>query len=1525
MSKNVLYRKISELIYRFFYPSAGPLPEGKKDRGTSEGRIAFNKVTELLDAFGIKRGYEKGGTATYFANILTELQKYIQRRQWANEEGYTVNYKLEAAKQSIEGKEYYIYYYRQTDGHSVVVNRKEANDPKAKMEGTGVSDLKYFSLKTREVTDADIGELIEIPNWRKGLLMIRKLIREMNREEKYDQKGNLIPPSDGDDIDKEEKAIINAEGKAEVKDQKAEPEREIVVKNVNQTRHSDNGRAIDRTIYVKVDGKETGKILVNSKTGIPEQRKLKADEISFRQSIGRSTPGLASHPRWDKAYEVAAELKQELGETIEEYYERTKSELQQMLKKDEEKSAKKEEKFNTDYLRFPDVTGKFGAANYDNDSEMGIVSKKNDIYPPIASRSFGNCYAELIERKKINGERVKDQVNFKELNITPRRKPKKKSGEKKKSVEKEHADLLGFTSWRYNLLGSDNKPLPHADENTPQLYGRTIKQGIKNMQKIGYGIYDYVFIRVKVGRDLSGVIDKATDKKEEKKEESKETTVKEGEKEEEEEPIRIVWKTYNLEYGIMYGLLFGDAYQMENKFQRIFIPHEAGYDKLIKRYIAAIHIHVVRQNSGGCNDAKGVIYSTIGPYRTISNVSTGVQNCFFANLKTIGIKLENEEIKKVREKYFVPQGWKVDPITAIKIMEEEYHIHGSIHDYEGGILHKTKECDNKEIPIKIKMLLAKGHYSIILSDRTNPADKIDEKMLIKAAEECRLRKVTYRKVEEDLTEIVRIIHVDIETYTLPNGTAKTCVVGYSCSWDPRYDVRYFFEDKDPMYVDLPGKPRPIRDPMDSFVRMCEGWRKEFYDKDCKYNKSHKMRKKTSLYINAYNGSRYDFYPFAGSYLSQYGSEGVDFLRKNSILIQFAKDGLKTIDLMRHVPPTARSLKKLLETLKLPIKKGTFDVTRLGPWLSLSEETKRECLEYLKSDVLGLRLAYEKMNEKYMEKYKCNISSHLASATLAYRIYRSMLKDDPELSGTFIGLNTGLQNSIIVKSVFGGRTQACIREFTSEDYKKIVNLKKEHDDLLEKKRMIPHQILSEYGSSIYSDFHNDNKIPFSVVLEELDRRQISVETEIKAKEYERRAAYKELKDYYCCGDVTSLYPYVMKNFEYPMEWPIETDGYKEHYLGIYHVKFVPNKSLSQVPVPRTDNGNLVWDLKPGEGMYTNIDIDLMKKYKYEKIEIGKGYYWPRSRFAFKTYVDRMYRDKQLAAEQMAKEEKEGKEPNRVMYDAAKNMLNSLYGKLLQHVIYLHSWVVTENHQIWEINRNYVLTDMDIVSRNGGRKIAVCSGYHKDEAKREKCNNKPTHLGAFILSYSRLVMSMIADKMNAMYGVGHDTFAYTDTDSYFFHAKHSHILDKSDDIGSFVDELKGGKIIRAIFIAPKLYAVQYLMPNGEIYYKFRMKGCKPDGLSNQDLMDRFEKMNKGESVIMPPFFSVNTVGPNVTDKQRSDGIDPWNLIHRMTTREINTSQWQGRDFIGNFSVPHGHESEEWQKRRLAATNPPKSAGA
>jgi hypothetical protein len=119
--------------------------------------------------------------------------------------------------------------------------------------------------------------------------------------------------------------------------------------------------------------------------------------------------------------------------------------------------------------------------------------------------------------------------------------------------------------------------------------------------------------------------------------------------------------------------------------------------------------------------------------------------------------------------------------------------------------------------------------------------------------------------------------------------------------------------------------------------------------------------------------------------------------------------------------------------------------------------------------------------------------------------------------------------------------------------------------------------------------------------------------------------------------------------------------------------------------------------------------------------------------------------------------------------------------------------------------------EVILNNGQSMI-----YIDNDLKHRSRVKDPAILGSFVFAYARQVMNEVLERVNG-FNDWDATFAYTDTDCYHLHSQQYLQLKKmypelfGNDMGQFhddIDEVHDGKVIRAIWISPKLYILEVI---------------------------------------------------------------------------------------------------------------------
>jgi hypothetical protein len=615
----------------------------------------------------------------------------------------------------------------------------------------------------------------------------------------------------------------------------------------------------------------------------------------------------------------------------------------------------------------------------------------------------------------------------------------------------------------------------------------------------------------------------------------------------------------------------------------------------------------------------------------------------------------------------------------------------------------------------------------------------------------------------------------------------------------------------------------------------------------------------TLYLNAFNGARFD-HTFLWSELHRQGIIPEKFSISNGaiVMLTFSLLGdtpetkipsgakISCIDISKHV---LGSLKSNLESFKCNIVKGDFDHDLACPWEVMAEDLREQCKKYLYADVLGMKELYEKLNASIYDQYKANLTSYISTSSLTYTMWKKSIakrKSPGTQSGAngkhYIQLPSIDQEKDFRQAVRGGRTYLSKKRFISEQYNDVIAGKVKYDDI---------------------------------------------------------------KDYVVDADVVSLYPTAM-TYEYPVggcvKWdPSEPD--KKGVMGIYKIKYITNKNCQHSVGGRRElsgkeKGALRWDLKDETegGWYTSIDIADMVGSGY-KVEYLEGWYWEKTEPLFRDYINELFEKKKLAPK------------GSPSYELAKLFMNSLYGKTIQRPIYTKTIIMKCNADYWKFRRDHNITDVQIMGTS-----IVLAGEAKEVKEREKCIGKPTHLGAFILAYSRRIMLGFMKQANPHFDSEDEAkrvendFYYTDTDSLQMHIRNAENMKGfgGKELGCIDDDLKGGKVIRGIWIAPKLYMLEYMKDDNKLHYHFRGKGLSAKNLS----VKVFEDMDAGKSFKDVRDFSFKRI--NIKRNGKQQHIPQFSIVHvdskckrdvSKLTRVVNETKWAGRKFDGVNSVPHG----------------------
>jgi hypothetical protein len=668
--------------------------------------------------------------------------------------------------------------------------------------------------------------------------------------------------------------------------------------------------------------------------------------------------------------------------------------------------------------------------------------------------------------------------------------------------------------------------------------------------------------------------------------------------------------------------------------------------------------------------------------------------------------------------------------------------------------------------------------------------------------------------------------------------------------------------------------------------------------------------KQKLYVNAFCGGIFDHH-FLKKAIIEAGDVTSSLKMNGSNIMCMEYKKMRFVDLQKHL---GGSLSKNLADWGCEVQKGSFNHDLGCRWEVMGEATKKQCLSYLKSDVLGLAELSRKYSAQVKADHDTNWQKHISGSAMTWSNWvREGLGEfefhDRSRSRWVVQLPNREMDRFFRESIRGGRTYKTKSRFKSRQY-------------------------DEYLSG--------------------------------------KLSYDDLRDYYLDPDAVSLYPTAMLS-EYPVGLAEKLEPGESKMrgkMGIYKIRYKTNKFLAHsISGSREKGGKLSWTLEDGEGVYTSIDIEDMVKHGYE-VEILGGYYWTKTAKIFKTYIEKLYKRKNSA--------KKGT----CAYSLAKIMMNALYGKTIQKPIYDEIVEFTLNKEYWALKSTHDIQSIqEVMDSNGEVRHWLAFCRTKDELKLNRKVTKPCHIGSFILAYSRRIMLEFMTEANPNFDISKkgkleeqvsQDWGYGDTDSLHMHADQAALIKKfgCKELGGMTDDLGGSKVIQAIWIAPKTYALAYVrkpsqedvlnsydlkelrkiaksggmkgitsnLGKGElldkmmgqvedfkhveakgglskprVHYHLKGKGLALDKLT----WGHFVRMDQGEAVSNTRDYSMRRKGASgmfAIEMLKGDGDK------KALTRTINSKPWRGRAFSrdGSVSLPWGYAGITRQMVEQAVVN-------
>lgn len=658
-----------------------------------------------------------------------------------------------------------------------------------------------------------------------------------------------------------------------------------------------------------------------------------------------------------------------------------------------------------------------------------------------------------------------------------------------------------------------------------------------------------------------------------------------------------------------------------------------------------------------------------------------------------------------------------------------------------------------------------------------------------------------------------------------------------------------------------------------------------------------------------------------------------------------------------------------ENAKLKVYAVGYSINDDEPTILKGKESLNQFLDFL-----------IKLNENAKKKTRYTLVFYNGSRFDLYFLYKQLIKrnilikktiysDGAYKSLTFNGisafdLNLHIQGSLKANCrAFGvaeDKVKGDFNHMKIKDWNCVDEYENEWSPYLRQDIVSMRELYKIYAKSVWDDWSlNINKyITLSSMAFKAWKTMLSAEQKVKLLDYEtdcfvRRSIYggrcypqkqyfesKGEGDYLLDIDVVSLYPTAMgkptleksESALYPTgehAWiytPIKLDQIRDvtnKLSYIDHIKYFiaecdieTNKKLVTPAIPRRDDkGFLQWDLHDiQKGVYTSVDLIRAVNHGYKITKIHRLVKWNKSTDLYSNYIEKCFELKKKAKKDTPQ------------YTIAKLMMNALYGKMIQAPITEKSKLVYNLAELNEIREQGQILDMRFLTDD--LLLVHYQPYAIDESV-----TKPSYVGAFILSNSRVVMDKYIDAIDG-YNNLETSFYRTDTDSLIIHnsvlPKVQHLIGK--ELGCIDFDIQG-KIVKFAEVCPKVYCCEYIGNDGKIHTHTRAKGFSKEdqqklvfqdfknmlfgGKSKNETVElkdgygnnKGKIIRNGDQIMLNIDSKLKKVGFNVNSKQLEKGYEFSNIVSECFSRTLNKTKWEKRIRIADHpnlgSLPIGYE--------------------
>lgn len=672
------------------------------------------------------------------------------------------------------------------------------------------------------------------------------------------------------------------------------------------------------------------------------------------------------------------------------------------------------------------------------------------------------------------------------------------------------------------------------------------------------------------------------------------------------------------------------------------------------------------------------------------------------------------------------------------------------------------------------------------------------------------------------------------------------------------------------------------------------------------------------YIASFNGGKFDYY-LLGKYAVNRPNTRSAINVNPTVGVMGSIAGFKLFDFKRH---TMGSLAKNANDNNTTFKKGEMEHETRTRFDKCEMYEKYQNLKYNALDCFVLQELVMKRNYalnsilegKYdmiktptlidsmperTEVYNFSIVNVFSSAKLAELFFRSsnhFSTIQSNVNTAIYTLNTK-EYEFVKKTIYGGRAFVHSTYYESKYYREAIQGKNVLQKIKsEREYAIQVDECSMYPASMFNPRKikqiKHPKTDYETLYNSLHRRTLKCYTD------------NGFDFVFPCGELITLdiEPTRIENV-------LDYETFKKKHkiaLGFYKCDCQPNKSLLIAPIPsRSDS--VEFDLKDKIDVYLNsVDFELGLKHGY-KYTIKEALIYEKAGDPFSNTIFKFFVLKYL-------ETRDGRKKGSVC-EAVKNILNSIYGKMIERIHSEESFILPVNKAFSRaktLEKKGREVRLDVVSKTP-------SGYtmrltvNKPEIENSDIK-APYQLGSFILSYSRVLLYDFFMKANPHQKL-EDIAIMGDTDSICLKAKclfdeDGKVYDRFNGLYTDKDAVLSqmakdidGYILRIVCPVPKVYSIMYITNDGKIMYKNRFKGVKTNVS-----MEQYMNLLKGSTLeIEEKRFKRYGIPLGA---ERCKGAKPFDIHHETVIKRLSNVSKKPRLPVVGFkheTLPEGYNGD------------------